>query len=72
MLEKLKAGLDGKKTYITLGLGVLVAVAGNLFGPIDLPGSYDIPAVSSSDMWKIIWEGLAATFLRAGIASKSA
>lgn len=70
MFDSLKEKLDGKKTYITVGVGLLVAGAGVLFGPVDLPGPVDIPAVTPQEFFKLLWEGLIGTFIRVGVASK--
>lgn len=68
MFDSLKNKLEGKKTYITVGAGLIVAAVGVLFGPVDLPGPVDIPAVSSQEFFKLLWEGLIGTFIRAGVA----
>jgi len=70
MLDALKGKLEGKKTYVTVGVGLLVAAVGVLFGPVDLPGPVDIPAVTPQDFFKLLWEGLLATFIRVGVAAK--
>lgn len=65
MLDSLKAKLEGKKTYLTAGLGILVALAGVLFGPIDLPGGLTIPALSANDLIQVIWTSGLFSFLHA-------
>ena len=69
MLESLKEKIDGKKTYITVGIGLLVALVGVLVGPVDLPGNLpDIPAVTVQDFVKLLWEGAIGVFIRNGVA----
>lgn len=70
MLENMMTKVSGKKTYITLGLGIVVAVIGHFWGPIDV-GPIDIPAISSADMWQAIWLGLSGTFLRQGVSKST-
>lgn len=67
-MGELMAKLSGYKTYITLILGIVVAVAGHFWGPIDLPGPADIPYMDAKTMWEAIWMGLTGVFMRAGIA----
>ncbi len=66
MLDKLKGFIDGKKTYITVVIGIIVAIAGYLYGPINV-GPVDIPSVSSQEVWTIVWNGLMFLFLRKGV-----
>lgn len=68
MFDSLKGKLDGKKTYITVAVGLLVAACGVLFGPVDLPGPVDIPAVTSQEFFKLLWEGLIGSFIRSGVS----
>ena len=68
MFDKLKEMLSGKKTHITVVTGLVVALMGVLFGPIDLPDPIpDIPKVEWSVFFKLLWEGGALSFLRMGI-----
>lgn len=67
MLQNLMSKVDGQKTYLTIGLGVLVAVVGHFWGPLHV-GPVDVPQVSSGDMWKLIWEGVSVAFLRHGVS----
>lgn len=68
MFSSLRGKLAGKKTYITVATGLIVAGVGVLFGPVDLPGPIDIPAVTSQEFFKLLWEGLLGSFIRAGVA----
>jgi len=68
MLDNLKAKVEGKKTYITAAAGILVAFVGFLFGPIDLAG-VSIPAISSNELWKLVWEAALVVFIRNGVSS---
>ena len=70
MLGNLMGKVSGQKTYITVGLGIAVAVVGHFWGPLDI-GPIDIPQVSSGDMWKLIWEGISVAFLRHGVSKTS-
>lgn len=67
MLQKLLGSVSGYKTYITLIVGVFIALLGALWGPIHV-GPVDIPQVQWPDFWKIVWEALAASFLRSGVS----
>lgn len=68
MFDSLKGKLDGKKTYVTAAVGLIVAAVGVLFGPVGLPGGIEIPAISSQDFFKYLWEALLVVFLRTGVA----
>ena len=63
MLDGLKAKLEGKKTYITAGLGVLVALVGVLFGPVNLPGNLTIPEYTWNEFFSMLWASGLCTFL---------
>ena len=56
MLNKVWAAIDGYKTYILAGLGILIAIAGHFWGPFNL-GDLTVPAFSWGEVWKIIWSG---------------
>ena len=64
MFDSIKESLEGKKTYITAGLGILVSLVGVLFGPIDVAGM-TIPALSWGDFWKVLWTSGLFSFLHA-------
>jgi len=66
MLDKVKGALNGNKTYITVVLGIIVAVVGMFWGPVEV-GPINIPAMESSEAWTIIWNGLMFLFLRKGV-----
>ena len=68
MLKKLIGLVSGYKTYITVILGIIMAIVGHYMGPVDLPGPTDIPYIDSKTMWEVIWAGLTALFLRNGIS----
>ena len=68
-MDKFMQKIEGKKTYITLSLGMIVAIIGRFWGPLHL-GPIDVPQISSSDMWKLIWEGFVFGFLRNGVSKK--
>jgi hypothetical protein len=67
MLGNIKEKVSGYKTYITVALGLLIATAGVLFGPIDLPGNVDIPAMTPTEYFQFIWANVVAVFLRMGV-----
>jgi len=69
MFEKLKGITEGKKTYITAALGIIVVLSGALMGPIDI-GTVHIPAFTWNEFFKYAWETALAVFIRKGIASK--
>lgn len=58
--------LDGYKTYITAGLGILVCAAGYAIGPVDL-GVITIPHFELGEAVKYIWGALMAIFIRKGV-----
>jgi hypothetical protein len=66
-MGKLFASISGYKTYITLVVGILVAVIGHFWGPLSL-GGVEIPFISSEAMWQVIWAALTGVFLRQGVA----
>lgn len=67
MIDKIKEFLSGKKTYILMGLGVLVALVqyatGLDFGMSELP-----PAVSIGDLVQQIYVFIVGASARAAIA----
>ena len=67
MLDKLKDKLSGQKTYITAGLGALVAIVGFVAGPVDLPGGVEIPAMDAKTALEAVWVAAMAIFMRAGV-----
>lgn len=67
MLTKVWASIDGFKTYILAGLGVLVALAGHFWGPFPMAGQ-TIPQFSWSEVWNVVWGSSLAATLRAGIS----
>lgn len=70
MLDKFKNLAGGYGTYAAIIGGLVVATLGFLYGPVDLPGSFpDIPALSSDDYFKFLWEGVVLAFLRRGVGS---
>jgi hypothetical protein len=69
MLDNVMSKVNGYKTYVAGGLGIVVAVVGCYLGPIDL-GFTQIPHIESADMWKYVWSALMALFMRHGIANK--
>ena len=66
MLDKLTSKLSGYRTYITATVGILIALVGVVFGPIDLAG-VSIPKITFNDFFKVVWEAALVVFLRKGI-----
>lgn len=54
MLGQLKSKIDGMKVHILVAVGILYALAGTLFGPIDF-GPIQIPAMSPKEFWEATW-----------------
>ena len=64
MLDSIKTKLEGKKTYITAGIGILVALVGVLWGPIEI-GGLTIPEYSVNEFFSILWASGLFAFLHA-------
>lgn len=69
MLKNLKEKLSGYKTYAVGGAAIAVGVLGYVFGPIDLPGAFDIPALTIEQAGSCIWAGLLTLTGRAAVKS---
>lgn len=54
MLTKLWGGLEGSKTYALAVLGILVALIGHFWGPVDIAGQ-TIPKMDWSQVWQVVW-----------------
>ena len=54
MLTKLFDALKGYKTYVLAVVGIVVALVGHFYGPVQL-GSLSIPQMSWGDVWQVIW-----------------
>ena len=63
MLDSLKAKLEGKKTYLTAGIGMLVALVGVLWGPVEIVGGLTIPEYSWNEFFSMLWASGLFTFL---------
>lgn len=70
MLNKLATALAGSKTYILAALGIIVAVVGHFWGPINI-GNLTIPQMSWNEVWQIVWGGGLFAALRHGVGSNS-
>lgn len=66
MLTKVFEALKGSKTYVLAVLGILVAVAGHFWGPINI-GTLTIPQMSWNEVWAIVWNGGLFAALRHGV-----
>ena len=62
MLTKLWAALEGYKTYCLAGVGILIAIVGHFWGPVDV-GSLQIPAFSWNDVFQVAWQSGLFSFL---------
>jgi hypothetical protein len=67
IMGKVIAALSGWKTYITLGLGIIIAIVGHFWGPLSL-GGVEIPYVTSEGLWQVVWAALTGIFLRQGVS----
>ncbi len=56
MLTGLWAKIDGYKSYILGVATILIALIGHFWGPITA-GPIDVPTMSWSDTWALIWKG---------------
>lgn len=54
MMQKLLDAVKGYKTYLLAVLGILVAVIGHFWGPLNIAGQ-TIPQITTDEMWKLIW-----------------
>lgn len=66
MLNKLFAALAGYKTHSLVVVGILVALLGHFYGPLDI-GTLKIPQFSWEEVFKIIWNGGLFSALRSGV-----
>jgi hypothetical protein len=71
IMGKLFTAVDGYKTYILAAFGILVALVGHFWGPINV-GPIAIPAMSWSEVWNIIWNGGLFALLRNGVSKAKA
>lgn len=67
MITKLWAALDGSKTYLLAGLGVVIALIGHFCGPVHV-GPIDIPAITWEQVWSTLWTSGLFGALRLGIS----
>lgn len=56
MLTKLWAALDGYKTYVLAVFGILVALIGHFWGPVQI-GAISIPQMDWPAVWNVVWNG---------------
>ena len=65
MLTKLADSVNGSKTYILAVVGIIIALVGHFYGPLQIAGT-TIPAESWGDVWKVIYaSGLIGSFRHA-------
>lgn len=67
MLTKVWTALEGYKTYLLAGLGIVVALAGHFWGPFQL-GALSVPAMTWTEVWNVIWNGGLFAALRSGVS----
>ena len=65
-MGNLLSKVDGYKTYGVAALGIVVAVVGHYWGPIQA-GPLDIPQIDSKAMWEAVWAGITAMTIRHGV-----
>jgi hypothetical protein len=66
-LDKVFAAINGYKTYVLAGVGIVVSLVGHFWGPVTLAGG-TIPTQSWSDVWKVIYASGIISALRHGIS----
>ena len=71
MLSDLANALQGRKTYVLSGLGIVIALLGHFFGPTSLVG-IQIPAFSWNEVWQAVYTSGLFAALRAGVNTKGA
>jgi len=59
--------VQGRKTHLTLWFGFSVVILGYLIGGFDV-GVIHVPAYTTEDVWKYLWEAVAGSSLRAGVS----
>lgn len=64
MLKKLLGLVEGKKTYGTAIIGILLALASFLWGPFDV-GGIEVPQMTLKEASGAIYAGALAFFLHA-------
>ena len=65
MLTKLFDSIKGYKTYTLSILGILIALAGHFYGPVQF-GSLSVPYMGWSEVWNVIWTSGLFSALRHG------
>ena len=68
MLNKLWGALAGYKTYILAVVGILIALIGHFWGPVQI-GSLSIPQMTWNEVWNVVWNGGLFAALRTGVAA---
>lgn len=71
IMGNILAKIDGFRTYIAIGLGILIGVAGHFWGPITL-GPVEVPFVTSKELWAMVWAGVTAFYGRKAISKVQA
>lgn len=65
-IDELVSKIDGSKTYILAGVGIVVALVGHFWGPVTVAGT-TIPAESWGDVWKVVYASGIISAMRHGI-----
>ena len=66
-LDKIVSAIDGYKTYVLAGVGIVVALVGHFWGPVTIAGA-QIPQESWSDVWKVVYASGIISALRHGVS----
>lgn len=66
-LNKAFNAIDGSKTYIIAGLGVVIVLAGHFWGPFSLAGG-TVPKESWNDVWQALQASGIVASIRHGIS----
>ena len=62
MIKKLSDAMQGHRTKATAGLGILIALAGSIWGPLTI-GSLEIPKFSPNEFFDVLWMAALAIFI---------
>jgi len=69
-ITKVFDAINGYKTYILAGLGIVIALVGHFWGPLNIAGG-TIPKESWNDVWSAVQASGIIAALRHGIAKNA-